>query len=140
MASRLLAASLCITLAAALAACQSSGRYGTPPYAAAAVGAGAVGAAVSRAAGGCLALCTSGTRCNRVTGLCEPEPASSPASPVPATARAGRPAPVVTTNVSYPPGHEYEVPPLSSDLDAGCAPAAHGDAGPVACEMDGGTI
>jgi hypothetical protein len=45
---------------------------------------------------------------------------------------------MVSTSVSYPPGHEYEVPPLSSELDAGCAPAA--DAGAVACEMDGGTI
>jgi hypothetical protein len=46
------------------------------------------------------------------------------------------------TGAPYPPGHEYEVPPVSMPpvVDAGCAPAAHSgdDGGAVFCEMDGG--
>ena len=35
----------------------------------------AIGAAVAeRASGGCIAICTAGTVCNRTTGLCEPMP------------------------------------------------------------------
>ena len=140
MVSRLLPAALALS---ALTACGSSGRYGTPGYAAAAVGVAAAGAAVNRAAGGCLAECVAGTHCNRATGLCEGgEGAPLPASPAPTSAAPARRRPLATMQTSYPPGHEFEVPPLSSDVDAGCAPpdALHGDAGGVACEMDGGTI
>jgi hypothetical protein len=43
------------------------------------------------------------------------------------------------SNASYPPGHEYEVPPLG-DADAGCETFATEarDGGAIACEMDGG--
>jgi len=42
---------------------------------AAATSAAAVGAALAeRAAGGCVAICTAGTACNRTSGLCEPMP------------------------------------------------------------------
>ena len=35
----------------------------------------AIGTAIAeRAAGGCIAICTAGTACNRTTGLCEPMP------------------------------------------------------------------
>jgi hypothetical protein len=127
----------------ALTACGSSGRYGSPGYAAAAVGAGAVGAAVSRAAGGCYATCAPGTHCNAATGLCvsgtEPLLPASPGSPSgPSSPVKRRPVPTMST--AYPAGHEFEVPPIG-DADAGCAPAAvHGEDGGVACEMDAGTI
>src|SRR5580704_16636291 len=105
-------ASLGFTLLACGAAGQTSGRYGGPGYAAAAVGAGAVGAVASRAAGGCYAQCIAGTHCNRATGLCvshaEPHPASgSQASE--ATVTEGH-APLTVRSTSYPPGHEYEIP------------------------------
>jgi hypothetical protein len=47
----------------------------------------------------------------------------------------------VSSEASYAPGHEYEVPPLDG-ADAGCDPVAseRGDGGVLACEMDGGAI
>jgi hypothetical protein len=123
-----------------VAACQSSGRYGTPATAAAAVGVGAIGAGLSRAAGGCLAVCFAGTRCNRATGLCEPEPVAASAA-MPSKKKKGHGSSVAVGEASYAPGHEYEVPPLGG-ADAGCDPVASeaGDGGAVACEMDGGAI
>ncbi len=47
-------------------------RYGQVPVA---VGIGAAGAAISRAAGGCYAVCAYGTVCNPDTGACVPMPA-----------------------------------------------------------------
>lgn len=134
--SRFLLASIAVTLAAAIAACQSSGRYGDPAHAAAAVGVGVTGAVANRAMGGCLAECIAGTVCNPTTGLCMPERPGAPPPPSPtARSHAKRPAPA-TANASYEPGHEYEVPPASG-ADAGCSPTGS-DAGPIACEMDGG--
>jgi hypothetical protein len=126
-----------LTLAAA---CQSSGRYGTPAMAAAAVGVGAVGAGLNRAAGGCLAECVAGTRCNHATGLCEPrEPAATSAATSSKNKKKRHGSATTVSEASYLPGHEYEVPPLA---DAGCDPVASelGDAGAVACEMDAGAI
>jgi hypothetical protein len=151
MSPRLAALALPLLLTAFLAACQSSGRYGTPPYAAAAAGVGVAGAVASRAAGGCWAQCLPGTVCNPANGLCErvearPTPAaivSAPAAPeaapagsaVPAVkhAPAGpRRAPVVSA--SYPPGHTYEVPPAPV-ADAGCESAVT-DPNALSCESD----
>ncbi len=132
--ARLLAASLGLSALAAVAACQSSGRYGSPAYAGAAVGVAAAGAVANRAMGGCLALCVAGTHCNKATGLCEPgEARRAPSAPASAPGEGRR---QLDANASYEPGHEYEVPPLTS-ADAGCAPTAkdHGDGG-LACEMD----
>ena len=140
MSVRLLVASLGFTVLAA--ACQSSGRYGTPAYAGAAVGVAAAGAVVNRAAGGCWAECLPGSHCNHATGLCERgEAPPTSATPIATTEHAGRGAPVVHTGASYPPGHEYEIPPMST-VDAGCSPASSGDgdAGVIACEMDGSTL
>jgi len=139
MSARLLVLAAPLLLAAL--ACQSSGRYASPGYAAAAVGVAAAGAAANRVAGGCLAECLAGTHCNRATGLCEhieQHPISAAAAP--ASTTPGKHPPLATMKTSYPAGHEFEVPPLS-DEDAGCAPptASHGDAG-IACEMDAGTI
>jgi hypothetical protein len=132
MSIRLLAASLGASVLAAASACQSSGRYGAPKYAAAAVGVGVAGAAISRAAGGCLAMCLPGTHCNRATGLCER--GGHPRVATPGKHHGGSETPAA--GASYEPGHEYEVPPLPTD-DAGCAPDAEapGDGG-VACEVD----
>jgi hypothetical protein len=145
MFARLLVASLGLTVLGAVAACESSGRYGTPAYAGAAVGVAAAGAAASRLTGGCFAECLAGTHCNRATGLCEsraevvPVP-RLPGAPVVETEPSRRPALIVRSS-SYPPGHEYEVPATSA-ADAGCAPTSSelGDAGALACEMDGGTL
>jgi len=42
----------------------------------------AVGFAMAeRAAGGCIAICTAGTACNRATGLCEPMPCRGECGP-----------------------------------------------------------
>jgi hypothetical protein len=145
MPARPLAVSLCITALAALASCQSSGRYGTPAYAGAAVGAGAVGAVASRVVGGCYAECLPGTHCNPASGLCERREPPLPASPVaPAAPASSGKRPLLTVrSSSYPAGHEYEVPP-ASEADAGCAPGAVsselGDGGAIACELDGGGL
>jgi hypothetical protein len=49
---------------------------------AAATSAAAVGAAFAeRASGGCIAMCTAGTACNRTTGLCEPMPCRGECGP-----------------------------------------------------------
>jgi hypothetical protein len=135
-------------VAAAVTACQSSAPYGSPGYAAAAAGVGVAGAAVSRAMGGCVAICAGNTHCNKTTGLCErdeaPHPvatqpavatAAPPGSAAPAAARASAPAanrPAPRATASYPPGHEYEVPPASAP-DAGCEPAAS-DSSALTCE------
>jgi hypothetical protein len=140
MPPRLLVASLGLTLAASVAACASSGRYGTPAYTGAAVGLGAVGAVASRAAGGCYAQCIAGTRCDRATGLCVPgEPTHAPASPVHSSGEGHAPLSVMSS--SYAAGHEYEVPP-SGAVDAGCAPTstAIADADALTCEMEGGAL
>jgi hypothetical protein len=140
MSARLLVASFGLTLLACGPAGQTSGRYGGPGYAAAAVGVGAVGAVASRAAGGCYAQCIAGTHCNRATGLCvshaEPHPGPAP----PETLTHEGHAPLTVRSTSYEPGHEYEIPPVIGD-DAGCAPASDEmrDGG-VACEMEGGTL
>lgn len=144
-----------LLITAAVAACHSSAPYGSPGYAGAAVGVAAAGAIGSRALGGCLAECIGGTHCNAATGLCQSETAPSVGGlgvlgALQAAAASGsaspagsaiRPPPRVR-NVSYPPGHEYEVPASSvssmSAADAGCDPA-HGDGGSLACEMDAAT-
>jgi hypothetical protein len=62
---------LCIF--ALLAACKTGGSNtvaGAATVSAVAIGA----AAVERAAGGCIAICTAGTTCNPAKGLCEPLP------------------------------------------------------------------
>jgi hypothetical protein len=42
----------------------------------------AIGAAVAeRVQGGCIAICTAGTQCNRLTGLCEPMPCRGECGP-----------------------------------------------------------
>jgi len=42
----------------------------------------AIGTAIAgRAAGGCIAICTAGTVCNRTTGLCEPMPCRGECGP-----------------------------------------------------------
>jgi hypothetical protein len=139
MSARAFLAAAGVTFAIAIAACQSSGPYGTPAQAALATGIAVAGAAASRAAGGCVAECIAGSVCNTKTGLCErPEPHPAPVA-APAVASGGRPAPVVSTRAPYPPGHEYSVPPASNPA---CDPAAASssreapDAGPIACEMD----
>ena len=150
MLARVLAASLCVTSVAALAACQSSARYGTPAYAGAVAGAAVAGAAANRALGGCWAECLPGSHCNTATGLCVRGEASTiPVAPLSGTAP-GAPEPekhppLVVRSTSYPAGHEYELPPAASMADAGCAPGATsselGDGGgPLVCEMDGGTL
>jgi hypothetical protein len=140
MSARLLVAPLGLALLAS-AACASSGRYGTPPYAGAAVGVAAAGAAANRLAGGCFAECIAGTHCNRATGLCVSREATHPASPAPGTAGGEAHAMPTLMSSSYPPGHEYEIPPIGAD-DAGCAPPSSEmrDAGAMACEMDGGAL
>ena len=55
---------------ALLAGCSTGTAAGADSMTAAAVGA----AAVSRAKGGCIALCNPGTMCNPNTGLCETDP------------------------------------------------------------------
>jgi hypothetical protein len=137
MSARLLAALLGLSALAAASACQSSGRYGAPKYAAASLGAGLAGAAISRATGGCLAMCLPGSHCNRATGLCERNghPSAGTAGGGTSSRRHGG-SETPAAGASYEPGHEYEVPPLPAG-DAGCAPSAeaHEDGG-VACEMD----
>jgi hypothetical protein len=131
MLPRLAAASLALTALAAVSACESSGRYGSPAHAAAAVGAGVAGAAVSRAAGGCLAQCLAGTTCNPATGLCD---RVAHVAPAPVSPKASGHPPLVAT-ASYEPGHVYEVPAVSTEGVA-CDPATEGDGGAVWCEMD----
>jgi hypothetical protein len=67
-----------VVLAAILLGGCSTGKLGTGSTTiagAAATSAAAVGAAFAeRAAGGCIAICTAGTACNRNNGLCEPMP------------------------------------------------------------------
>lgn len=139
MSSRLLIASFGLTLLACGAAGRTSGRYGGPGYAAAAVGVGAIGAAASRAAGGCLAECIAGTHCNRATGLCVSHEAPHLVPSPQGTSGEGH-APLVVMSTSYPPGHEYEIPSVSSG-DAGCAPSSsEGGEGGLTCETDGGTL
>jgi hypothetical protein len=135
MVPRLAAGALLLTVAAAVVACQSSGRYATPVYAGTATAVAVAGAAAVRASGGCWAECIAGTHCNHASGLCErePTPVISAAAKPPAT---GRPPPMVSS-VSYPPGHEYVVPASMSAPDAGCEPGhVPGDAGSLACEAD----
>ena len=64
------AAALALAAVLALPACKSSAPYTIP---AAAINTGlALGVAgAQRASGGCYAVCTNGTVCNRRTGLCE---------------------------------------------------------------------
>jgi hypothetical protein len=138
MVPRLAAGALLLTIVAAIAACQSSARYGTPASTAIATGAAVAGAAAVRAAGGCWAECVAGTHCNHASGLCvrEPTPAISATTKHPT---GSRPPPQVSS-VSYAPGHEYEVPASMSVADAGCE-LGHGerDGGPLVCEMDAAT-
>jgi hypothetical protein len=136
MSLRLATLAFVATAAAAIAACQSSGRYGTPTHAAVGTGIAVAGAAANRAAGGCWAQCLPGTVCNPANGLCErtePRPTTAlTATPATGAPRAGHPAPVA--NASYPPGHTYDVPPLA---DAGCDPAASSsDPNGLSCGMD----
>jgi hypothetical protein len=64
-----------------------------------------------------------------------------PVSAVPISAAPEHRPPLASMKTSYPPDHELEVPAVSSDADAGCAPTGAGHEGSgVACEMDGGTI
>lgn len=123
--AKILGTSLALTLAAAVVACQSSGRYSTPQNVAIGTGIGLAGAAVSRATGGCYANCLPGTYCNRKNGLCE-------RTHTPAAGKAASGGPALVANASYPPGHESEIPPLA---DAGCDPAST-DGGALSCEMD----
>jgi hypothetical protein len=150
MSPRPAALALSLLVPAFVAACQSSGRYGTPPYAAAAAGVGVAGAVASRAAGGCWAQCLPGTVCNPGNGLCErvearPTPAAIVSQPAPAPASAASAAPAVkhapagprrapVVSASYPPGHTYEVPPAPV-ADAGCESAVT-DPSALSCEMD----
>jgi hypothetical protein len=139
MVPRLAAGALLLTVAAAVVACQSSGRYGTPAYAGVATGAAVAGAAAVRAMGGCWAECIAGTHCNRASGLCVPDGRTPAVSSAAAPARSGRPPPMVSS-VSYPPGHEYVVPASMSVADAGCEPGhGEGDGGSLACELDAAT-
>ncbi|MFT3773863.1 MAG: hypothetical protein QM820_51495 [Minicystis sp.] len=134
MSLRLAALAFPLTIVAALAACQSSGRYASPGYVGTVTGAAVAGAAVNRAAGGCWAQCIAGTVCNKATGLCEgPEvkPSPAPGAVKQATASGKRPA---MATASYPPGHEYSVPPADG-ADAGCDPTSS-DNGSLSCEMD----
>jgi hypothetical protein len=122
-----------------LAACGSSAPYASPGRVAGAAGVAAAGAAASRATGACLAMCTNGTHCNAVTGLCEGPDSlfvQSPPPPPRKRKRRAHAAESSSSEASYEPGHEYEVPPLGAD--AGCDPVAGGDAGAIACQMDGG--
>lgn len=139
MVPRLAAGALLLTaITAAAAACQSAGRYGTPANAAIATGVAVAGAAAVRATGGCWADCVAGTHCNHASGLCEREPTPTIGNAARPT-HAARPPPQVSS-VSYPPGHEYDVPAASSVADAGCEPGhGTGDAGSLACEMDAAT-
>lgn len=132
MSLRLAALSFVVTAVAAVAACQSSGPYGTPANAAIGTGIAVAGAAANRAAGGCWANCLPGTVCNKANGLCERAEAHPSAAATPAVGAAGRPAPVA--NASYPPGHTYDVPPIA---DAGCNPATNSADPALSCEMDG---
>jgi len=62
----------------------TTGRLGSSDTlaGAAATSAAAVGAAFAeRAAGGCIAICTAGTACNRNNGLCEPMPCRGECGP-----------------------------------------------------------
>jgi hypothetical protein len=69
-------------LIAACTSCYSTQRIGPPEtgnseryaFVPVSVGMGVAGAAVSRAAGGCYAVCTYGTVCNPNTGACESAP------------------------------------------------------------------
>lgn len=139
MVPRLAVGALLLTVASAIAACQSSARYGTPANAAVALGFAVAGAAAVRATGGCWADCLPGTHCNHASGLCERETTPTVGT-APRPPFAGRPPPRVSS-VSYPPGHEYEVAPASMSVaDAGCEPAhGEGRAGSLACEMDAAT-
>jgi hypothetical protein len=144
MSTHPLVASLGLTLLTCAAACgsmgRSSGRYGTPGYAGAAVGVAAAGAAASRLAGGCYAICLAGTHCNHASGLCDPgEAKARPRSPVHEAGERRAQGEVMSS--SYPDGHEYEIPAAGAG-DAGCAPTASemGDGGSIACEMEGGTF
>lgn len=71
----------CALLAMALlAGCKTaSSNTGVGAATTTAVAMGA--AAVSRAAGGCIAICTAGTTCNPAKGLCEPVPCRGECGP-----------------------------------------------------------
>lgn len=72
-----------VVAAIALGGC-TTGKLGTSNTlaGAAATSAAAVGAALAeRSAGGCVAICTAGTACNRTTGLCEPMPCRGECGP-----------------------------------------------------------
>ena len=65
---------------ALLAACKTGGSNtmaGAATVSAVAIGA----AAVERATGGCIAICTAGTTCNPAKGLCEPVPCRGECGP-----------------------------------------------------------
>src|SRR5438045_2402106 len=61
-----------VLLALSLGACHGQGN--SAAAAAIFTGLAGVGSAVSRANGQCYAVCTTGTACNQVTGLCDPLP------------------------------------------------------------------
>lgn len=73
-----------LALLALAAACGSSAPY-TIPAAAINTGLAAGVAASERAAGGCYAICTNGTRCNPRSGWCEPEDSAAFRIPEPGT-------------------------------------------------------
>jgi hypothetical protein len=157
MALRILVASLGCTLLAALAACQTSSRYGAPANVAVGTGLAVAAAAVNRTATHeCWAACRPGTICDKATGLCvEPGhrsgPGASPAAggtqPLTLTAEpfndgaASGPKPRAPAE-PYPAGHEYEVP-TAGMADASCAPppnsSSSSNPGGIACETDGGS-
>jgi hypothetical protein len=141
MLARALVASLGLTLALAAAACRSSGAYGTATNAAIGTGLAVGAAAINRAATHeCWAACRPGTVCDKATGLCV-EPGHLSKSGGRTGGGSGTSQPAVRTGEPYPPGHEYEVPAVSTDVgaDAGCAPGSSGggDGGALYCEMDG---
>ncbi|APR83962.1 Hypothetical protein A7982_09311 [Minicystis rosea] len=137
MSRRLAAFAFPLTIIAALAACQSSAPYGTTGHAAVATGLAVAAGAANRAAGQCWAQCLQGTVCNPANGMCVPEhrrPSPAPTAPnaAPAVAPSGHHP--LTATASYPPGHEYSVPPTDG-ADAGCNPSSS-DQGGISCEMD----
>jgi hypothetical protein len=92
-------------LAASASACNSPALHSKVTNAAIGTGLAVAAAGINRAATHeCWAACRPGTVCDRRSGLCV-----EASSPVPAP-DAGRPLPA-PEGASYPPDHEYEVPP-----------------------------
>jgi hypothetical protein len=121
-----------LTVLAALGACRSSGRYGTPLHVAEGAALGVSGAVVSRAMGGCFATCLPGTVCNTANGLCE----RGEAKPIPAAPPLPSLAPAAAGAQAGPRrlGPRNDAPMPVPQADAGCDTSSEADGGALSCD------